>query len=171
MMLGAAAAPVLLMPHRSIFLPPSMGWPHLPYASLIIPASDKHYWNAEIAQGKATYDDATEMMNWWAAPENHAPKEYFREGYDPHQPKQSYITEPRSVVASVYYEDEELRIAQEESRKLADQRTAQLLAQEAERQRLHDEWRQANPNARWRDWYEFSRSFAPTNSFDSLVIV
>jgi hypothetical protein len=172
MLAGAAAAPLILVPHRSIFLPPSMGWPHLPYASMIIPVSDKHYWDAEIATGKATYDDSTEMMSWWASPEDHAPKVYFRDGYQ--SPKSiAPLTPPRIIVpeSNPFADDEELRIAQEESRKLADQRTAQLLAKEAERQRLHDEWREANPNAGWRDWYEYSRSFAPTNSFDSLVIV
>ena len=61
------AASGLIVPHRSIFLPPVGGWPHGridAIVSLIIPKRDiDMYWAEEIAAGRMAYDPATEVLS------------------------------------------------------------------------------------------------------------
>jgi hypothetical protein len=59
---GASVGAGLLVPKRSIFLPPIGGWPG-PYARLIIPRSDIGPWAEGIASGKYHYDMHTEMLS------------------------------------------------------------------------------------------------------------
>jgi hypothetical protein len=60
-----AAAPALLLPERTIFLPPIGGWPHGRIEALmqmIIPKSDIDFWADEIAEGQFSYDPVTEVL-------------------------------------------------------------------------------------------------------------
>jgi hypothetical protein len=59
---GALVAPELLLPRRTIFLPPRGGWPHGRLAALIIPPEHAHWWAPERAAGKVEYDLATQTM-------------------------------------------------------------------------------------------------------------
>jgi hypothetical protein len=80
---GALAAPVLLAPKRTFFLPPVGGWPvdalsytvtraeiadNLYLARLIVPGNHAHFWNEEIAAGRCTYDMHTEMLTMYQRP-------------------------------------------------------------------------------------------------------
>jgi hypothetical protein len=62
---AGVAASGLIVPTRSIFLPPVGGWPHgrIAHASLIIPRSDIGMWAEEIAAGRMAYDDKTEVLS------------------------------------------------------------------------------------------------------------
>jgi hypothetical protein len=67
---GAIVAPSLLIPKRSIFLPPIGGWPRA-LATMSIPAEHVSWWAADIAAGRASYDVTTEIMTWLAKAEDH----------------------------------------------------------------------------------------------------
>lgn len=64
---GALAGSELLLPKRSIFLPPIGGWPHgrIAHASLIVPRDEFAYgwWDADVATGRMAYDKATEVLS------------------------------------------------------------------------------------------------------------
>jgi hypothetical protein len=109
---GALAAPVLLAPKRTFFLPPVGGWPNdaigytvtraeiadnlykVALARLVIPSSEAHYWNEELAAGRVTYDINTETMTMWERP---PPETYLMpSAWDPRAPK--WTEEPWEMV-------------------------------------------------------------------------
>ena len=63
--LGGAgiAASGLIVPHRSIFLPPMGGWPQVAIGSFIIPKWLIGDYADGIAKGHFAYDEATETMS------------------------------------------------------------------------------------------------------------
>src|ERR1700728_1459142 len=51
-----------LIAHRTIFLPPRGGWPRWALVSLVIPKDQLPFYADDIAAGRFTYDESTEIM-------------------------------------------------------------------------------------------------------------
>ena len=63
-LLAGVGTTALLVPKRTIFLPPRGGWAQWPIAQMIIPRSDAAAFYADgIAAGLYSYDEATETMS------------------------------------------------------------------------------------------------------------
>jgi hypothetical protein len=60
---GAIAAPGLLVPRKTIFLPPLGGWPQIPIASFMIPKWSIGEYAEGLAKGHFLYDESTETMS------------------------------------------------------------------------------------------------------------
>jgi hypothetical protein len=60
---GAIAAPGLLIPRKTIFLPPIGGWPQVAIASFSIPKWLIDGYADGLAKGHFSYDEATETMS------------------------------------------------------------------------------------------------------------
>jgi hypothetical protein len=73
---GAAIAAELLLPHRTIFLPPRCGWPEPCLASLIIPREDLPYYADGIASGLYSYSHDTEVMTLLKRIASHEPGKF-----------------------------------------------------------------------------------------------
>lgn len=59
---GAVMASELLLPRRSIFLPPRGGWPRWKVAELFVPREDVGFYAEGIASGRFSYDSSSQMM-------------------------------------------------------------------------------------------------------------
>jgi hypothetical protein len=72
---GGVGASALLLPRKTIFLPPPGGWPRGALASMVIPRTDLEYYAEAIASGRCEYDMHSETMTIYQLdPAHHAGK-------------------------------------------------------------------------------------------------
>lgn len=73
---SAAVGATLLVPHRTIFLPPRGGWPQQFLGQIIVPHEDLPYYADGIASGLYSYDTETEMMTLLKRIASHEPGKF-----------------------------------------------------------------------------------------------